>query len=172
MSRLVGAVLVVLAAAGIGNELAGEVKRRLNALYQCKTLVTFLQSQIRYAVSDLSEMFREAGDRQEGAFRSFCRRLAEETAGNCGRDFAGLWEDAVGEDLAASGLNAEDRRLLASVGPALGYLDGESQCRQLENYLERLEPEIGRAEAETRSKCSLYRKLAVFAGLFLTILFL
>ena len=52
MSRLVGAVLVVLAAAGIGNELAGEVKRRLNALYQCKTLVTFLQSQIRYAVSE------------------------------------------------------------------------------------------------------------------------
>lgn len=170
MLKLAGSCLLIAAAAGLGNEEARQVKKRLDALYQCKTLVTLLQGQIRYAGSDLEEGFRELGERLEGAFRIFCFSLSERIEDLSGSPFDEIWRGAVIELLADSGLDQEDQHVFAKVGMALGYLDVESQCRHLSNYLEQLGTVIERAETEIRQKMKLYRSLGVCAGLFLTLL--
>ena len=170
MVKIIGAMLVFAAAAGLGNEQAHQVQKRLRALYQCQTLVTLLESQIRYTGADLEECFRELGQRLFGPFREFCLCLADTITNLPGRPFEALWRAASAECLANSGLNKEDLSLFGTVGQAVGYLDCQSQCRHLDNYLERLALEIARAETETRQKSRLYRSLGVCAGAMITLL--
>ncbi|MCI8515059.1 MAG: hypothetical protein HFI93_10620 [Lachnospiraceae bacterium] len=170
--KIAGALLILLAAAGIGNESAGGVRRRLEALYQCRSLTLLLQGQLKYAFSGLSEMLVEAGGRLEFPFSDFCRRLAEKLESMPGQEIGRLWRDTAEETLTGSGLTGKDRERFCELGNALGYLDGESQCRRLESCGERIDREIARAEAETAAKCRLYRSLGVLGGMFVTILFL
>lgn len=170
--RAAGALLVFLAAAGIGNESAGRVKRRLEALYQCKNLTVLLQGQLRYAVLCLPEMLAEAEKQVEAPFSEFCRKLAGKLRAMPGQEIGCLWRKTAEETLAASGLTGKDREWFCELGNVLGYLDGESQCRRLASCRERIDFEIGRAQAETAVKCRLYRSLGILGGMFVTILLL
>jgi stage III sporulation protein AB len=172
MIKIAGALLVLLAFSGLGNAYASDVRRRLKALYQCRNLAILLQGQIRYAGLDLAESLTEASGHLDGPFRDFCRNLAEKIKTMPGQDIATLWRYHTERDLKESGMKKEDRELFAEIGVMLGYLDGESQYRHLENYRERLDRAIGQAETETASKCRLYRSLGVLGGMFLTILLL
>lgn len=172
MIKAAGAALVFLAAAGMGNERAGRVRRRLEALYQCRNLTLLLQGQLKYAFFGLSEMLSEAGKQVEAPFSEFCHSLAGEIQAMPGQEIARLWRDTAFRTLGGSGLTETDFERFSELGNILGYLDGESQCRRLESCRERIDWEIGRAETETAAKCRLYRSLGVLGGIFVTILLL
>lgn len=172
MIKAAGALLLFLAAVGLGNEAAGQVRRRLEALYQCRSLALLLEGQLKYAFYGLSEMLSEAGKHLVSPFSEFCRSLAGEIQAMPGREISRLWRDTASETLAESGLKESDLELFFEMGNTLGHLDGESQCRRLESCRERIDLEINRAESETAAKCRLCRSLGVLGGIFVTILLL
>lgn len=172
MRQVTGALLVVIAGAALGNEWAKDQRRRIEALYQCRMLIVILQGHISYEASELADWLLEAEARMKGGFARFCRSLAGQLGEFCGQGLEVLWDACAEDTLKDSGLRSRDRRLFGEIGRSLGELDGKTQCRHLQQYLERLDLELRSAEAEVGGRCRVCRSLGLAGGLFLAILLL
>lgn len=171
LMKLTGCVLVVAGTSGCGIWLAGCYRQRLLELEQLRQMVFLLKGQILYANAPLHEAFEMVGKRTGGGLSELFLHVAERTEKQEGDTFRQIWNEEIERiPEGASAFGKGDRQLLSALGEYLGFLDRETQERNLLLYLEQLDLRIGEMRDRRQERCRLYTSLGVMSGLFLAVL--
>lgn len=172
MSKIAGAVMILVACCGMGFGKSMEYKKRIRDLLNVKKILLMLRGEIKYAKSPLAEAFAAIGKRQENVFGEFLLQVADGMNEQQGETFLQIWENKLELILPKSALLKEDRQQLKRLGGQLGYLDREMQISTIDLQVEQLEMLIKRLEEEQGKRCRVCSCLGVFAGIMLNLILL
>lgn len=168
--RILGAVLVVAASAGIGFSHSFRLGKRLEQLKQLERMTLLLKGEISYGCVSLPEALSSIGKKLPEPFAHFLGQVASRLKSYPDKSFQQIFQEEVEEDLAQSALTAKDKGALMQMGAFLGYLDKDMQLRTVDLYLQELDREIEDAGESTPGRQKLCRSLGIMGGLFLVIL--
>lgn len=172
MLKLVGAVLILASATGLGISYSLDLKKRCMELRLLKQLVYLLRGELKYTRTPLPDAFGHMAERMREPFSAFLRSMERELGNLEGKTFGELWRGQIDRELAGTFLKKEDKEQLKTLGEVLGYLDLEMQLNSLDLYLEQLDLSILEAQEAIRTKRKLYQSLGVAGGIFLILLLL
>lgn len=170
MLKIMGALMILASATGIGISCSMDLKKYCMELRLLKQLFYMLRGEIKYTKTPLAEAFERIAARLPEPFSAFLRKTAEEMENLDGRTFGELWREEIGTGLSGTHLKKDDKEQLGALGEVLGYLDLEMQVSSIELYLEQLEISIQSAQDAITAKQKLYQSLGVAGGIFLVIL--
>lgn len=170
MQKIVGAVLILMASAGIGIAKGLDIQKYLKELEQLKQVFWMLRREIQYMKTPFSEAFFRIGTRVGGVFGQWMLFLAEQLEERAGATFFKLWAASIDDCLEKSKLKPKDRERLKEMGMQMGYLDEKMQLGTIDLYLEQLEFVIQRTREEAATKRRLCNCLGVMGGIFLVII--
>lgn len=170
MLKIVGAVMILASATGIGISCSMDLKKHCTELRMLKQMIYMLRGEIKYTKTPLPEAFAHIAGRLPEPFCTFLGQTADKMGSLDGRTFQELWKEQIRDCLGGSHLTKEDREQLETLGEVLGYLDLEMQLSAIDLYLEKLELGIQKAQEALVTKQKLYQSLGVAGGIFLIIL--
>ena len=162
--KLTGALLLMLAAAGIGCRAAADLRNRVNYLRLIRRLLTAICAELRGNLPLIPDLLHSLA--ADPAYHSlhFLQDAAADAA-----QFPDCWQHALAKDSAP---DSDARRVLETVGQTLGSTTLEGQLDALHLCDERLQNLLHDAEQTAAQKGQLYRSLGVLSGIFLVILIL
>lgn len=169
-TKLIGAVLVVAACAGLGADAAFCFRKRLLLLEKLKLMVTHLKGEILYANAPLPEAFDRTGRRSPGPAGALFTQVSMALRKETGERFEVIWKREAGDFAKGSVLSKKEREQLLQFGEHLGYLDREMQEKTILFYIEDLEESIGKLRQQEPEKCKLFFSMGILSGLFLAVI--
>lgn len=168
--KIIGSVLVVVSASGLGFYEAERWRKRLSLLETLRKMILLLKGEILYANSPLQEAFESVAVRSSGSFGEFFKQVSDRIGEQSGEIFFTMWKEEVDKLDQSLPVTSKDREQLKAFGEHLGYLDCDMQERTILLYLEQLEDTIAYLKEHVREKSRLYTSLGVMGGLFLMII--
>lgn len=170
MLRMIGAGLLLAAAAAMGFGAAGELKTHVRELEQLILSLESMERELTNRLTPLPELLRRTAEGSGGRVGEFYALCAQALARQEERPFAQLWRQAM----EAAGLRLEEDELgtLAELGNVLGRYDAASQSRALEEARARMGQALVRAKEQQSRLGKVYGTLGVTAGAFLVIVLL
>lgn len=170
--RILGAILVVAASAGLGFSYSFRLGSRLEQLRQLQRMTVLLKGEISYGCASLPEALALAGRKLSEPLDGFLKRLADRLRECPDKSFQQIFQEEALASLGSSALTAKDKESLMQMGAFLGHLDKDMQLRTLDLYLQELDKEIQDAKEGVPGKQKLCRSLGIMGGLFLALLFI
>ena len=169
MMRLLGAALVALSGALLGQRAAEGLCRRERALEEMAQGLEGLERELELSAAPLPQLMDRLIPR--------CRGPAEEMFRGCREALERLEEESLSQAwrrLAEERieLGEEGRRCLAALGDCLGRWDSGEQRRGMAAVRGRLEELAALAREERRRQSGVYRALGLSGGIFLMIMLL
>ena len=157
MLKLVGAVLIIFASAGLGY-----LKSRELMLHE-KNLEEFLQV--------ILCLKGDTACRCRGRYEEFLERVAACIEANTEEKLSIIFQNCTENYLTDLKLDEDERRKISLLGEKLGYLDREMQIRQLELYETDFLYLLQNLRKDKEEKKKIYRSLGAMGGILLAILF-
>ena len=157
MLKLVGAVLIIFASAGLGYLKSRELMLHEKNLEEFLQVILCLKGEIRCGNSSLSDALRDTACR--------CRGRYEE------EKLSIIFQNCTENYLTDLKLDEDERRKISLLGEKLGYLDREMQIRQLELYETDFLYLLQNLRKDKEEKKKIYRSLGATGGILLAILF-
>lgn len=170
MLKVMGLVLILTAAVGTGYSISRELSLREKNLRQYLMLIISLKGEIRYGNSSLAEAFQRTVPRLQGPFRELAEKLAKELDSVEGITLEQLLCGKHSAEIKNMHVTAEEQKFICSLGNRMGYLDRETEVRQLELYEEELKRHIEEIHTTIPSKKKIYRTLGIMGGFLMVIL--
>lgn len=170
MTKLLGAMLVIAASAGIGYMTGLDYQKYLDELRYLRMIMLQIKGEISYTRGALLEVFERTAGRVKEPYSSWFMHMSRTLEERSKQSFSRIWTSCIESDLKQTRLKREDIEDLKQTGISLGYLDVSMQVGMLELYLERLELKIHQIQAEVTSKRRVWNCLGVLGGIFLTIM--
>ena len=170
MLRAIGAFLVFLASAGMGCQESRKLSEHIQALEEFLQVIICLKGEIRYGNSSLAEAFQRTVPRLQGPFRELAEKLAKELGSVEGITLEQLLCGKHSAEIKNMHVTAEEQKFICSLGNRMGYLDRETEVRQLELYEEELKRHIEEIHTTIPSKKKIYRTLGIMGGFLMVIL--
>nr|MBP3599036.1 stage III sporulation protein AB [Eubacterium sp.] len=161
----IGVVLLLLGTTAFGVYQAGRYMHRLNNLYEIQKAFRYIQGEIRYLQSPLTETLEGASYRVKGPCSRLFSKVACELAEKKGMEFQKVWRDTVRQEITAEVLDQEAREELLEMGSQLGCLDGMTQEKAIDYFLEKWEEIIRQRCQEKATRLKLYYVCGVTSGL-------
>lgn len=168
--KMIGSLFLMSSATAIGYLKAEELRERVKKLQELKRMMEFLQGELRFHRSELSEAFGNVGKRVEEPFCSFLKMMEEQLREHQAESFEGLWEHCSKQLVLEEGFLKKDLQLVEVLGKGLGYLDLTMQTETLNQAIIRTEEEIQEAKKQQQNKGKLYQTMGITAGALLTLL--
>ena len=168
--KIVGSLFVLCSAAVFGFWKAEKLNRRVLCLQELKRMTVFLQGELRYHRSRLSEAFENVSDRIRGPLGIFLQELAERIESNGVMTMDEAWKEATSHLLQNADFSKEDESLFEVLGNSLGYLDISMQIEHLNLTVLQIEDALNMAKEQWRVKGKLYRTMGVSLGALLVLL--
>lgn len=165
--KIIGAILVVGACGGFGFSLAHESKREERLLLQILQILDYMQNELQYHLTPLSELCRGAGKESGGELRRILVRMARELEAQLAPDAASCMEKAL---CAESTLPRQTRKIMKQLGKSLGRFDLPGQLNGLEGVRKMCKRELKALEWNRDDRLRSYRTLGLCAGAALAIL--
>ena len=134
MLKLVGAVLIIFASAGLGYLKSRELTLHEKNLEDFLQVILCLKGEIRCGNSSLPDALRDTAYRCRGRYEEFLERVAACIEANTEEKLSVIFQNCTENYLADLKLDDDERRKISLLGEKLGYLDREMQIRQLELY--------------------------------------
>lgn len=168
MTKLLGAVLILLACVTMGQWAARRLKERVSLLSGLQQGIVALSKEIAYSATSMSEALQRAAAAAGRAGDLFAQ------AGRTLRQGDGLtageaWQQVIAQQ---TSIDAELRSLLELPAAGLGLSDSESQVKQLELCRERLREAELQAEERERQYGKIYRSMSWACGAVLVLFLL
>ncbi len=161
----VGIVLLLLGTTTFGVYQAGLYIRRLNNLYEIQKAFLYIQGEIRYLNTPLPEALEGAAYRVKEPCARLFSSVAEELGEKAGVEFQYVWKEAVCREITPEILEREAREELMEMGGQLGCLDGKTQERVINYFLEKWEGIIQQRCKEKSHRLKLYYVCGIMSGL-------
>lgn len=165
-----GILILVIGTTAFGVYQAGAYLRRLNNLYEIRKAFCYIQGEIRYLNTPLPETLEQAAKRiHEPCSQMFCH-VAEELDRRNGMGFQEVWQQVLDKEMGTDLLEKEARTELLEIGGQLGCLDGRSQERAIEYFLEKWDGIIQKRCEEKKNRLKLYYVCGVMSGLLVVLI--
>lgn len=167
--KWIGAILVIAGCGGFGFSLAANHRREEAALRQILRMLKFMQCELRYRLTPLPELCRQAAGEVGGQLRDVMQYLAVELERREKCDAAACMRAAVAR---SSGIPRSVRRLLMQLGRSIGRFDLNGQLEGLDEVCRACRAELKELNHNRDNRLRSYQTLGLCAGAALAILFL
>lgn len=172
MIKLLGAALIIGAAAGMGWVQSASYAARPKQIRSLITALQRLETSIMYGQVALDEAFAELGEQLPEPLNKLFSDAAKTMRQ---RDHAvptakAAWQQALQDALKRSALKKQEVRILQDFGMSLGVSDREDQRNHIRHAIKRLEQEEQSARDEHSRFGTMYRSLGVLCGVLAVIL--
>lgn len=169
--KLAGILLVLISAVMTGLELEHGLKLRWLYLREMSESLRFLEKEMIYHRTPVSEALSEAAKRCQTELKTLFLSASKQTESKKERTFDEIWAHSVRET-AAGILTKQEIETVCELSGALCNTDTVMQKTLLEKYQERFAVMSRDMEQQFREKGALYHKLSAAAGAFLALLLL
>lgn len=167
--KWIGAIFIIAGCGGFGFSMAAAHWREVQLLRQLHRGLQFMQSELKYRLTPLPELCRQAGKEMGGVLRQIFLDMARELDSRTLPDPGDCMAFAVkkSRDLLPGSL----RKLLTRLGRSLGRFDLNGQLRGLEALSAACEEELSLLNKNKDIRIRNYQTLGLCAGAALAILF-
>lgn len=170
MWKWIGVVLLLGGGGYMGLSVAGEKKRRIQALEAWETALAVLAGELAFrlpAMTQLMETLSRRSPSPAGEALSLVGTSLEKLGE---RPFSEIWNEAVARE--STGLAAEDVAAIQGLGTFLGRCGWEEQRRAAEELRRTLAARAARLRQEERQEGKVYCTLGLSLAAFVAILLL
>ncbi len=171
MLKLLGSLLLMVGAAGLGFGAAAQLQHRVTGLRALVGALEQMERELEFRLTPMPELMARLAREVQPPARylfSYCREHLDELGA---RRFGQLWRNAL-EENADLALTAQERQIMDGLGDVLGRYDGEGQREALRSAVSQLGECLRRAEGDRDRLGRVYATLGVGAGAMLVILLL
>ncbi|MBE3588584.1 MAG: stage III sporulation protein AB [Thermoanaerobacteraceae bacterium] len=165
MFKLLGSLLIILAAGGMGITISGNYARRPRDLRSLQAALQMLETEITYTATPLPEALGQVALRAGGRVAPLFSRAREELLSLSGCTAQEAWETSLKEFYPGTALKPADLAILRRLGAALGISNIQDQSKHLRLAMEQLGLEMARAEEEAARYVKLWNYLGFLGGL-------
>lgn len=169
MLKILGILLIVTGAGGIGNYLCGYLNHHLKQLIECREIFSQMEAGREYLRLPYAELLRRTAKGKTKVFQELLSDIAEEMEQNREADAGVLWEKELVKRKDELLFDEEERELFTALAKSL-MLEG-NHTKVSEIYFLQLEDQVVQAMEEKKDKQKLYGTVSVLGGLFLYPLF-
>jgi len=166
MIRLLGAVLLMAGCGGFGFSLAAAYRREARMLRGLIDALQEMEWELKYRMSDLSEICCIGADAAGGITKEIFRELAGKLKRREVTDISGCLNAIVNQ----KDLPRSIRRNLKQMGATLGRYDLEGQLQGLETVRRQCKRDLKKLEENCVQRLRSYQTLALCAGAAMAIL--
>ena len=171
--KMAGLCLIFVSSVLLGIFSARELARRSRQLAGLKKALQFLEREVDYQVTALSDAFLHTADKTEEPWKTFFLNLGMRLG--MGEQNRLSLETVVKEEI--DGLKKQhpwkkDLEILSDFGERVGELDKQMQILGIRGILYEVEEEQKQALEEERQKGKLYQTMGISMGLLLVIFLL
>ena len=157
----------------LGIMLAHAMRKRVEQLRELERVINYLEGEIRYRHSILSEACLNASEKCGQPFNTWLNNLSL----NLERDdidgcFDDIWSESLKILEEKSALKREDIETLECLGHTLGYLDIRTQEMGLALEKESLHERVGRIAGELSNRMKISVIMGLLSGIFIVIMLL
>lgn len=167
--KIVGSLFVLISCGGFGFFLCSSQKREEWLLRQLASALDYMLCELRYRLTPLPDLCRQAGQQGKGLIREIFLDLAEELESPVSANVGSCMEKVLSMHENIPGKVRENMELL---GRTLGRFDLEGQVMDLELLRQQCREDIGLLTADKTERLRSYQTLGLCAGAALVILFI
>lgn len=167
--RWIGAILVIVGCGSAGFSMAAAHRREEVSILQLQRIVKFMQWELKYRLTPLPELCRQAAGEGKGQMRYVMQYLAMELERQTHPDPGACMAAALGR---STEIPRRTRRLLRQLGQCLGRFDLDGQLDGLEGIYAACRTERKELNRDREERLRSYRTLGVCTGAALAILLL
>lgn len=158
--HIVGAVLIIWTCSGIGIMISNHYTVMTEELENLLKSSCIIRGEIKYAISELSEVFINASAKTGGSISAWLYELGCEMEKSNDKSFDDIWKEKISYLSKTGNLNKKQLDMATNLGQILGYLDVESQINGLMIWEDNV-----RFEYENmRDRLSQIKKLSTMLG--------
>lgn len=167
--KWIGAILIIVGCGGFGFSMAAAHRRETQLLRQLIQGLEFMRSELKYRLTPLPELCRQAGKETGGVLRQILSAMAKELDSRTLPDPGDCMTAAM--EHCRESLPASVRKLLIRLGRSLGRFDLAGQLRGLEAIEAACREELAILDRNRDLRLRNYQTLGLCAGAALAILF-
>lgn len=167
MIKLLGGVLIVIASAGLGFQIAASFCFERQLLRQWISALDFMQCELQYRMTSLPEICRQAGLNGKGKIRLLLYYLADELDRQVLPDVRSCMDMALKQ---VAYLPRSVHNAAMDLGETLGRFDTDGQVRQLEAARQNSRMQLESLEKGAQERVRAYQTLGVCCGAAIAIL--
>ena len=167
--KWIGAILVIGGCGGFGFAVAGEAARQEGQLRQLLESLDFMESELRYHLTALPELFQLCGLRSSGCLKRLFLDLAGELDAHSAPDVEQCLRTCLDRQPA---IPMRLRKRIWQLGRTLGRFDLPGQLRGIDSAREGCRRELRELERNRQQRLRSYRTLGLCAGAALAVLLL
>lgn len=149
--KWIGAILVIGGCGGFGFSVAGEAMRQERLLRQLLENLDFMESELRYRLTALPELFQLCALRSGGCLRRLFLDLAGALDAHSGSDVEQCLRTSLDKQ---PGIPMRLRKRIWQLGRTLGRFDLDGQLRGIESAREGCRRELRELERNRSSACA------------------
>lgn len=157
-------IAMFISSSGIGYLKYLNLKEREDLLWTFRELIYSISTEINYFREPLEILFKKLGYPLANSIITFMND------GNC--NFKKAYKLAVKMNYENSCLGNEDIKIIEKLGDFLGQSDWENQSMQLELLEENISLQLKEARLDVKEKGKMYKKIGLYFGIVIGILFI
>lgn len=165
MIRGLGSCMILAGSLGLGFWYKNELTGRIKSLRLLRTILTLLESEVRYGRGTLPECCGHVAARIPGECGAALRQVAGRMRENGGESFGQVFQECMEPSLRQMPLKPEDREDFFRFAGMCGIADGGLQLRLLEQSREQLEARAEGLAEKNAEKCRMALGLGAMGGL-------
>lgn len=165
-----GLILIVCSGIGIGQYYACMLGKRMKSLKSLQKMAVLLRGEIAYGKQSLPDAFLSIASKSPDDLGEVLKRTAQRMKEARGESLLAILKDEAWILEEKAGLCREDTEAFLQLGSVLGFMDRETQIRNLNLYEEEIQRLIEEQQCVLPQKKKMYRTLGIMGGLFLAVL--
>lgn len=166
MTKIIGVILILSSSIIYGFVMSGELKIQYDELLELKKIMFLLRGEIEYSICPIREALGNISERCSDKFKSIIFSISEDNEKNFSESWKREWE----KGFKTLKLSKEEQKDIILLNEGIGLRDKDSQIKQIELYLLRLENSIDAMKVIIPKKSRVYKCLSVAFGIFLSII--
>lgn len=167
--KWIGALFILIGCGGFGFILAASHRSAENALRQLTAALDFMECELRYRMTPLPTLCREAASERTGVVRNILTKLASELDAQITPEASTCVNAAISD---TGVIPDQVRRVFLSLGQTLGRFDLEGQLNGLSHARQQCRIELDALRVDRDVRLRSYQTLGLCAGAALAILLL
>lgn len=164
MLKILMLVIIIISTSSIGILKYWELKDRYNLLIQFRDMVYKISLEIDYFKEPLPALFKKIDHPFALEISNFINLS--------NFNFQEAFNNAMCVTYQSSSLITEDLNIMEKLGCFLGQSDWKNQKMQFDLLLTELDCQISEAKTSVKEKGKLYKKIGIYSGLIIGILFI
>ncbi|MGN1014881.1 MAG: stage III sporulation protein AB [Butyricicoccus sp.] len=172
MLKLIGIVFVIGSFTGIGIAQRQQYQGRVTTLCGLLSALDLIAGELSFRLTSIPDIIALLANDRHSSVSELFSSMNHAVQQDNGLSLTYKWMKTFQQNGPQFGLNADDIAVLCDMSDFIGKYDVKSQEQSVRYAKQRLEQQLKLAEAELKSKGTVYRTCCIAAGLLLVLVLL